>query len=247
MAKAKVSAAFSKFIGAKADVIEEAKKAENTMSSGPAPVGWKGQCILLEATADKGKDKKNPDGTTREGNPYIRFRFGIVGDDNYQGKHFDKMFVFFDSHNAKTGKSVSAGDRYTWFLNQMEIWGCDRELRERHDDPSELLDWMLNSGNVYNVECVQDDYSQDKKAMNVTLEASVDSTDSATAPPRDTTTTTSTATPENWPQAGDEVIFLANQWKVVSREGGQVKLSRNDDEGNELSRTAMVDKLQPVK
>jgi hypothetical protein len=110
--KVEVSNDFAKFYGKNQSAIDEAKKAENSMSSGPCPVGWKGKCVLLEAVAEQGKDKKDASGATVSGNPRIKMKFGIVDDEKFSGKNFTKYWVFFDT------KGMTAMGRFEMFLNE---------------------------------------------------------------------------------------------------------------------------------
>jgi hypothetical protein len=219
MAKGKVSVSsdFNKFYGRHQMAINEAKKAENSMSSGPCPVGWEGNAILLEAAAEVGKDRKDDKGNTVPGNPRVRMKFGIVGDQAYQGKTFQKFWSFYASANA------SEMDRYEWFLNEMENMGLPRAVRESHDDPSELLQWFVDNELVFHARCESDDYSRDKKAMKVSApEAPVDSTTNMS--PEGNTTVATESSPEI--AEGDVVKFLGSDWTVDAREGDKLSISR---------------------
>jgi hypothetical protein len=257
--KAQVSTDFNKFYQKNTVAIEEAKKAENSMSSGPCEVGWEGRCVLLEATAEVGKPKKDEKGNVKEGNPRVRMKFSIVEDNVYQGKTFTKMWIFNSTANA------TALDRFEWFLNACEAMGLPREVRTNHTDPSEVLNWLLDSELVFNVKCESDDYAQDKKKMTVTAPAeAVDSSDSmvpggemyntpsaSSAPAASSTpsstpsTSTSTSASADWPKEGDKVKFLMREWTVASREGEDLILTRQ--EGDEVrEREAKVSGVKPL-
>jgi len=245
--KAQVSTDFNKFYQKNTVAIEEAKKAENSMSSGPAPVGWEGRCVLLEAVAEVGKPKKDEKGNVKEGNPRVRMKFSIVEDPAYQGKTFTKMWIFNTTANA------SALDRFEWFLNACEAMGLPREVRINHNDPSEVLNWLLESELVFDVKCESDDYSQDKKKMTVMApQEAVDTSDSMVpggeiynTPPQGTTAVAPAAPASNWPEVGETVRFLMKEWVVKDREGDALVLER-DDNGETRTREAQVSSVKPL-
>jgi hypothetical protein len=213
MANIQVSDDFAKFYGRAAGAVEEAKKAENTLSSSPTPVGWKGQAVLLGSKADKSKEREGADGTKSGGNPYVRMEFGIVGDEKFQGKKFTKNWTFFESANA------SAGDRFTWFLNELENMGLPRDIRENHESPQELLKAFADLDITFDVECAKDNYANDGKKMILRKpEEAVDGSDSM-APK------TTTSSPEALdPKEGDEVPFLGSNWIVEARDGDHLQI-----------------------
>jgi hypothetical protein len=223
--KAAVSSDFSKFYGKNQVAIEEAKKAENSMSSGPCPVGWKGQCVLLEAAAEVGKDKKDKTGNVVAGNPRFRFKFGIVGDPTYQGKTFQKYWVLFQSEKA------SPMDRLEWFLNECESMGLPREVRVNHTSPDEVLNWFMESEMVFEVACESDDYATDKKAMRVTSpQQAVDGTTSML--PSDTPDNYATTATNSSPgeiEVGSTVKFLNSKWTVAERNGDNLVIEKDDN------------------
>jgi len=215
--KSEVSSDFAKFYGRNLTAIEDAKKAENSMSSGPCPVGWEGKAIILEAIATVGKDKKDATGKTTPGNPRVEMKFSIVDDEKYSGKTFKKYWIFNDTANA------SSIDRFEWFLNACEAMGMPRSLRESHDSLDEVLNFFVESEMVLGVKCENDDYSRDKKAMLVTatMEA-VDSSDSMVAD------TISEPAPEM--AVGSKVKFLGNEWNVIAIAGDTATIERQDGE-----------------
>jgi len=213
--KVQVSNDFAKFYGKNQSAIEEAKKAENSMSSGPAPVGWEGHCILLEAAAEQGKDKKDQNGNTVPGNPRIKMKFGITDDPKYSGKSFTKYWVFNDTAN------MDAMGRFQMFLNDCEAMGLPRSIREEHESMNELLNFFVEAETVFEVKCITDNYSQDKKKMVVTApQEAIDDTDSMVP------TTTTQPSPEI--EVGSEVTFLGNTWKVVEKNGDTLNIERED-------------------
>lgn len=224
--QATVSNEFAAFYGKSAVAIDEAKKAENSMSSGPCPVGWKGKCVLLEAAAEKGKDKKNEDGTTSEGNPRVKIKFGIVDDETYSGKTFTKYWIFFDS------KNMTKMQRFEMFLNDMEKMGLPREVREKHETMQELFNYFVEGEFVFDVDCVTDNYADDKKKMVVVkLAEPVDTTTSMSpsgaSDPTDKFANqtidkgpeTSTTTPSPEIAEGAKVKFLGEEWEVLGQVG----------------------------
>ena len=220
--KVQVSPEFSKFYGKNTVAIEEAKKAENTLSSGPCEVGWEGKCVLLEALAEQGKDKKDDKGNVVPGNPRIVMKFGIVDDEKYKGKEFKKYWVFFNTAN------MSAMGRFEMFLNEAERMGLPRSVREGHESPQELLQFFTDSEFVFDVKCEADNYSSDKKKMTVTKP--IDAVDSSDSMVPDTySAKEDTPSPEVKEEAtapdfkeGDKVKFLGQDWEVMGFEGDKV-------------------------
>lgn len=229
MSNAKVSSDFEKFYGSHAQAIEEAKKAENSMATSPTPVGWKGKCILLEAVANKSKDKPQQDGTIKPGNPYVNLKYGIVNDERYQGKTFTKNYTFSDSKNA------TAADRFGWFLNTCENLGLPRDIRENHNRLVEVLDWLLASDQVFDCECVASDYTTDKKDMVVRRSEEAVDTSSSMMP-------TPSAPSQSSPEVGGTVKFLGNDWTVEARDGANLSIVR-DDNGEVRRRTVTIEQL----
>ena len=233
--QASVSNEFAAFYGKSAVAIEEAKKAENSMSSGPCPVGWKGKCILLEAVAEKGKDKKNEDGTVKEGNPRVKMKYGIVDDETYSGKSFTKYWVFFDT------KNFTKMQRFEMFLNDMEKMGLPRKVREEHQTMQELFNYFIEGEFTFDVECVSDDYADDKKKMVVIhpIEAIDTSTSMTPSDPEDAygnksveQTTTTESTPEADFPEGSKVTFLGEEWEVLGKEEDKLVIFNNKTQRN---------------
>ena len=223
MANVKVSNDFNNFMARNSKAVEDAKTAENTMATCAMPIGWEGQCICVDAVADKSKDKKDQDGKVKEGSPYIRLEFSVVGDESYTGKKFSRLWMFNDTAKA------TAADRFEWCLNEMENLGLPQETRKTFDSVEELLKHFIDSDAVYECEVNKSDYSRDGKEMKVRLSAeAVDMTDSVvpTGPASDE--------PED-----DTVMYLGKKWEVVSKEGkeltiksmktGQTKVVTTDD------------------
>src|SRR5690606_40779325 len=100
MSNVKVSADFNKFLSRNAKAVEEAKTAENTMSTCKMPVDWKGFCICVGAVADKEKDRKDEKGNTQVGRDYIRLDFNVVNDEAYAGSKFSLKWQFWDTEKA---------------------------------------------------------------------------------------------------------------------------------------------------
>lgn len=234
--KAQVSPQFAAFLARNQVAVEEAKKAENTMSSGPCPVGWKGQVVLLEAQATVGKDKKDDKGNVVPGNPRVQMKFGIVGDETYQGKNFTKYWSFYKTANA------TEMDRYEWFLNECEKMGLPRELREKHGSMEELLSFFTDPELVFDCECQSDDYASDKKKMVVLKASEAIDTSSSMMPgqasPQEVVAPVAAATgaaPASH-EPGSQVTFLGNKWTVDAVTGDKLVISRTDDTGERRQR-----------
>lgn len=207
MANVKVSNDFNNFMARNSKAVDEAKTAENTMATCAMPIGWEGQAICTDAVADKSKDKKDADGKVKEGNPYIRLEFSVVGDETYAGKKFSRLWMFMDSAKA------TAADRFEWCLNEMENLGLPQETRKTFDSVEELLRHFIETDAVYDAEVVKNDYSRDGKEVKVRQSAeAVDDTDSVM--PTEPTT----------PETSDQVTYLGKKWDVVSKEGKELTI-----------------------
>lgn len=208
MGTSKVSSSFSKFLAKNATAVEEAKKAENSMQTCVMPVGWKGHAIVVGATADKGKDRKDDKGNTVEGNEYINIEFNVVNSEEYAGKKFSLHWSFYDSEKA------TAAQRFEWCLNEMENIGLPREIREEFTDITQVLDHFIKSDVVYDCEVVHNQYRRgDKKEVKVTLVQSV-SNDSSMAPSSPTPTV----------EVGGKVSFMGKDWEVLAVDGDEIKI-----------------------
>lgn len=240
--KVQVSDEFAKFYGKNAVALEDAKKAENQMSSGPCPVGWEGKCILLEAAAEVGKPKKDDKGNVIPGNPRVRMKFDIVDDERYSGKAFTKYWIF-----NKTANMDAAG-RYAMFLNDCERMGVPRDLRENHETAADILNYLVEGEFVFDVRCDSDDYSQDKKKMVVFMgEAPVDESNSM-SPDSYSSKEEAPSVPQDIKAGfakGDKVIFLNNEWVVAEVSGEELVIER-DDNGRIRSRDVKATAVKPA-
>ncbi|GIW60331.1 MAG: hypothetical protein KatS3mg087_1397 [Patescibacteria group bacterium] len=211
MAHAKVSQDFNRFLGRHEKAVKEARKAENTMQTCAMPVGWTGNCVLVEAVADKGKDKKAQDGTVVEGKPYVRFTFQVVGDKQFAGKKFSRWWFFNDTANA------TAADRFEWFLNDLENIGLPSEIR-RSDDTTmqDMLDFFLQRDAVYGCEVVASEYSRDGKEVKVFPTESVGDGDSIV--PDDESSESGEI------EVGSKVTYMGKEWEVLDVDGDDLKI-----------------------
>jgi hypothetical protein len=220
MANVKVSAGFSKAMSRKATAVEEARKAENTMMTCKMPVGWKGKAVVVDASADKAKDKKDDKGNTVEGNEYIRLDFNVVNDDHYAGAKFSIIWSFYDSEKA------TWADRFSWCLNGLENLGLPRDLRENYNEISEVLEFFTSNDEVYDAEVVTNTYRQgDQKEVKVRRAALVvDASDSIS--PEETKEDGKVATTESSGtlQVGASVKYMGKSYTVVAIEDDDVKI-----------------------
>lgn len=201
----KVSAAFSKFYAKNAQAIADAKKAEARVSNCPVPVGTTGRAIITDMRFDKSKDKKNPDGTVKEGTDYCQMEFKIIDHPQHSGKTLRKPHYFSNTANA------TAVDRFEWFLNELEYMGLDRELRIGHDDPQQLVDFFLKEPYTVEFEILAGDPRYDDgKVLRLRRP------------------------PEEVPDIphGDTVQYLGQSWMLLSKSGTKLKI-KNPTTGNE--------------
>lgn len=210
MGNAKVSASFNKFLSKNNTAVQEAKKAENTMQTCKMPVGWKGHAVVVDAVADKGKDRKDEKGNTQEGNEYVRLEFNVVNDEQYAGSKFSLAWSFYDSQNA------TAADRFTWMLNAMENLGLPREMRESDDTSmDDILNFFLSQDTVYEAEVVTNTYRRgDQKEVKVHRLEDVG--------------TGITMSPDTPPTSelkeGQEVKYMGKMWELVVVDGEELTI-----------------------
>lgn len=207
MSTQRVSSDFNKAFG-RMQGVEDAKKAENTLNNIPVPVGWQGELVVSDVKTMVTKEK---DG--KGGDPMVIMEYTVVTDKEHQGKKLKKLHVFNETHNKETGRTVTAAERYTWFLNELESHGLPRKLREDHDGMDDLVAWLMNK----DAPCIvhgtveADAYSRDKKKVTIrAIEEPVDSTTSMAPAP---------ATPKADTGAKKTVNFMGKQWEVLSENG----------------------------
>ena len=147
MSNVKVSSDFNKFLSRNAKAVEEAKSAENSMSTCKMPVDWKGNAICVGGIADKGKDRKDEKGNTQPGRDFIRLDFNVINDEAYAGSKFSLMWSFWDTEKA------TAMDRFEWCMNDLENLGLPGEVRRSPDTTMEdILGFFTGSDKVYGAE-----------------------------------------------------------------------------------------------
>ena len=134
-----VSSEFMSFYGRNTTKIEEAKQAESRLQNVPLPVGASGSAIVTGFKLDKSKDKKNPDGSTKEGTPYCEMTFNVIDNEAYQGKTLRKQWWFATSAN------MDAAGRFEMFLNDLERIGLPREIRTNYESPTEIGSYFLET------------------------------------------------------------------------------------------------------
>ena len=134
-----VSSEFMSFYGRNTTKIEEAKQAESRLQNVPLPIGASGSAIVTGFKLDKSKDKKNPDGSTKEGTPYCEMTFNVIDNEAYQGKTLRKQWWFATSAN------MDAAGRFEMFLNDLERIGLPREIRTNYESPTEIGSYFLET------------------------------------------------------------------------------------------------------
>lgn len=209
MANVKVSADFNKFLSRNAKAVEEAKTAENSMSTCKMPVDWKGFCIVTGAVADKGKDRKDDKGNTQPGRDFIRLDFNVVNDEEYAGAKFSLMWQFWDTEKA------TAMDRFEWCMNDLENLGLPGEVRR---DPSttmeDILAYFSSSDKVYGAEVVHNSYRRgDQKEVKVHNIEAIDGVENM-APEGHA--------PVSAPEPGQDVTYMGKAWELVDIDGDDV-------------------------
>lgn len=207
----KVSSSFNKFMAKNSDGIQEARQADNTMMTCKMPVGWTGPCICIGAEADKGKDRKNEDGSTVEGREYVRLEFEVINDEKYAGSKFSRAWSFFDSEKA------TAVDRFQWMLNEMENMGLPEEMRKSEETTMEdLLKFFAGNDTVYTATVEHNAYRQgDKKEVKVHLMESVDSSSSVSP---------DAVVDDKGMVEGENVKFMGKEWKLLMKDGDDLKI-----------------------
>lgn len=210
MGSAKVSASFNKFLSKNNTVVQEAKKAENTMMTCKMPIGWKGHAVCVDGVADKGKDRKDDKGNTQEGNEYVRLDFNVVNDEHFAGAKFSVAWSFYDSEKA------TAGDRFTWMLNEMENLGLPRQIRESEDTSMEdILEYFIKADAVYDCEVVHNSYRRgDQKEVKVRKMDTV-ATDINMSPD---------AVPTSSLTVGQDVKYMGKSWELVLVDGEELTI-----------------------
>lgn len=205
MANVKVSAEFNKFMSRNAKAVEEAKAAENSMSTCKMPVGWKGQVVCVGGEAGKGKDRKDEKGNTTPGREYIRLEFNVVNDTEYSGAKCNLNWSFWDTEKA------TALDRFEWMLNDMENLGLPGEIRRSPDTTIEdMLNFFINKDTVYEAEVVHNAYRRgDQKEVKIRLLEVLDGV--ADMAPQGHAPAT--------PQTGEDVTYMGKSWELVDVDG----------------------------
>lgn len=194
-----------------ATAVADAKKAENTMQTCKMPVGWSGGAIVVDAIADKGQDRKDAKGAIVEGREYVRIEFQVVNDEKFAGSKFSRFWSFYDSEKA------TAMDRFQWMLNDLENLGLPREIRENDASTLEdILGYFLEADVLYHCEVKNNDFSRDKKEVQVSQLQTVGDDDSI-LPPEDNTNVPSDL-------VGKDVIFMSKPWEVVKVDGNQLSI-----------------------
>lgn len=219
MSTQRVSSDFNKAFG-RLNGVEDAKKAENTLNNIPVPVGWSGELVISDVKTGTTKEQAK-EGKTSGGDPYLIMEYTVVQDKAHQGKKLKKLFVFNETHNEKTNRTVTAAERFSWFLNELETAGLPRKLREDHDGVEDLIAWMLDKENPRHVHGTveHDDYSRDKKKLTVReLEAPVDNTTSMSPAPA-SKKADSPEPPANGPKM---VEYMEKKWELVKDNGDTV-------------------------
>jgi hypothetical protein len=238
--KTEVSAEFMSFFGRNSTRIEQAKQAEARLQNIPLPIGANGTCIPTGFKLSKSQDRKNPDGTTKEGTAYAEMTFSVIDHPEHQGKTLRKQWWFATSAN------MDAAGRYEMFLGDMERYGLPREIRVNHESPAEIGDWFLNQpGMAFHFQIVEDARNtlDDGKSVRLsTTEQHIEATDSvappsvpkpqgSTAPVAPTPTAAPSQAQATVPSLNQTVKHLEMNWMVtgVFAESGKVQVKNVDD------------------
>lgn len=226
MAEVKVSSKFNSFLAKQGKAVEEAKAAENTMSTCAMPIGWKGQLIIVDAFADETKEQKDEKtGKVIEGRPYVRIEFSVVGDEDFLGKKTSKIWMFYDTEKA------TAVDRFTWFLNEMENYGLPREIRENHDSMEELLKEVCSLGIVYEGEVVANSYTRDGKEVKVRQQAKAVDDSTNVVPGMETSELV----------IGQDVRYIKKDWEVTEIMDEKIKIKSKETGQERIVKIADLD------
>lgn len=246
MKKTEVSAEFMSFFGRNATRIEEAKKEESRLQNIPLPIGASGTCIPTGFKLSKSQDKKQQDGTTKEGTAYAEMSFAVIDHPDHQGKTLRRQWWFANSAN------MDAAGRYAMFLNDLERLGLPREVRVNHESPAELGDWFLGQpGLAFHFQIVEDARNtlDDGKSVRLsTTEQHIEPTDSVAPPsypkpqgsaaavapttaPAPAQTTAQSQASSAVPSRNQVVKHLGMEWTVteVFADSGKVQVKNVDD------------------
>jgi hypothetical protein len=230
----KVSSNFNKALQRKAAAVEEARKAENLMSTCKMPVGWKGQATCVGAKADQGKDKKDEKGQVTEGKLYVALEFQVINDPNFAGSKFNRMwFIWEDS-------KFTFEDRFGWCLNGMEMLGLPRDLRENYKDFEECLAYFSESDEVFDVEVVKSNYAQDGKEVKVTRGALVVDTSSSMTP-EGVVDSKPTASSSSKIEVGSTITYLGKDWTVEEIDGDEITIKSSSSGKSRIISTDDLD------
>jgi len=207
MANVKVSSDFNKFLSRNAKAVEEAKSADNSMSTCKMPVGWKGFCICVGAEAGKDPDRKDEKGNTQVGRDFVRLDFNVVNDEGYSGSKFVKKWQFWDTEKA------TAMDRFEWCLNELENLGLPGEVRRSPDTTIEdMLNFFINGDKVFGCEVKHNEYRRgDQKEVTVHNIEAVDGVEDM-AP-------AGHAPVKAGPEVGKDVNYMGKVWELVDSDG----------------------------
>lgn len=227
MSNVKVSADFNKFMSRNAKAVEEAKMADNSMSTCKMPVGWKGFCICVGAEAGKENDRKDDKGNTVVGRDFIRLDMNVVNDEQYSGAKFTKKWQFWDTEKA------TAMERFEWCMNDLENLGLPGEMRRAPDTTvPDMLDFFVKGDKVFGCEVKHNEFRRgDKKEVEIHNIEAVDGVE--------------TMAPEGHApvaaagmEAGSDVTYMGKAWELVDVDGDDLVIkSKNTGQTRNIKRS----------
>lgn len=239
--KTEVTAEFMAFFGRNQTRIEQAKQAESRLQNIPLPIGANGTCIPTGFKLGKSQDKKNPDGSVKEGTAYAEMTFSVIDHPDHQGKTLRRQWWFANSAN------MDAAGRYEMFLNDLERLGLPREVRVNHETPAELGDWFLSQqGAAFHFQIVEDPRNtlDDGKSVRLsTMEQHIEPTDSIAPMTAAPAAPAASAAPGILPQKGSKVKHLEMEWEVVDVFADSKKVQIKSVDDPKMERIVTVDKL----
>jgi len=205
----KVSQAFN-MSWSKTPGVEEAKAAEANLNNIPIPIGWEGDCKVVDMVAD----------VSKAGNMYINFFLLPINDEKYGDKPFAKNYTLKES--TYEGTTTSVEQKIEKFLNDMERAGLPREVRTGCDGVGDIIAWWLDPDQDRIVHVKYDKIGNgDNPYISLSKVKGAVDTSTAMSP---SLPGKETAAPKGDVAVGSMVKYMEREMKVVKVDNGTVDL-----------------------